>query len=791
MKRVLTRLLLVVVAVVCAVAIGAYWLLSRSLPQIDGVVVDNNISADVTIDRDQSGIPTIVAENRADLAYGTGFVHGQDRFFQMDLTRRNAAGELSEVVGAAALPIDRRHRFHRFRSRADLALSRLSVVESQVLQAYVDGVNAGLQSLGTKPFEYFLLGVEPQPWQKTDSLLAVYTMFMELNDETAARDIGRGLSQRSLPASAFAWLYPMGSKWDAPNVGNPAAVIAMPDPSEFSLNNIAIADLARSAREWREPLIPGSNNWAVSGRLTKSGRAIVANDMHLGITVPNVFYRARMRVSGANELDLNGVTLPGTPIVVAGSNGHVAWGNTNSYGDWTDAVIVREGKTPGTYRSPEGDQQYAVRMETIVVKDGEPETLAIRETIWGPVLEADADPEHTIAVSWIAHHVDGVSLGHLNLEETKTASAAMEVANTIGMPPQNFVVGDAAGNIGWTIAGKIPRRGDGDSELPMDWSESGAWEGWVAPADYPRILNPESGRIWTANSRVVDGVALDIVGDGGYDLGARTQQIRDALFAIDEYSPADMLVVQLDDRAIFMERWRDLLMQTLDAKALDDNAPRAQYLELVANWVPRASTESVGYRLVRAFRQEVADRVIKMVMQPVLQKYGDDARLRISNQFEAPLWTLVSQKPEHLLLAEYDDWDDFLLQSVDTNIEFYAENYDDGLENRTWGERNTAAIRHPLSSAVPYLARWLDMAADPLAGDSKMPRAQGPGFGASERFAVAPGDEENGYLHMPSGQSGHPLSEYYAAGHENWVKGRASPFLPGQARHTLTLQAGN
>jgi penicillin amidase len=367
----------------------------------------------------------------------------------------------------------------------------------------------------------------------------------------------------------------------------------------------------------------------------------------------------------------------------------------------------------------------------------------------------------------------------------------MEVANTIGMPPQNFVVGDAAGNIGWTIAGKIPRRGDRDSELPMDWSESGAWKGWVAPADYPRILNPESGRIWTANSRVVDGEALDIVGDGGYALGARTQQIRNALFAIDEYSPADMLVVQLDDRAIFMERWRDLLMETLDAKSLDDNESRAQYLELVANWIPRASTESVGYRLVRAFRQEVSVRVIKMVMQPVLQKYGDDTSLRISNQFEAPLWTLVTQKPKHLLLAEYDDWDDLLLQSVDTNIEFYTENYDDGLENRSWGERNTAAIRHPLSSAVSFLARWLDMPADPLPGDANMPRAQGPGFGASERFAVAPGDEENGYLHMPSGQSGHPLSEYFAAGHEDWVNGRVSPFLPAKTRHTLTLQAGN
>jgi len=772
----------------CGAAIVAYVLLSRSLPQLDGVVANQEVSEDVLIYRDLKGIPSIVAKNRADLAYGTGFAHGQDRFFQMDLTRRNAAGELSEIVGAAALPLDRRHRFHRFRDRAGLVLSSLTAEELQLLQAYANGVNAGLQSLDSKPFEYYLLGVEPQAWQMSDSILAVYTMFMELNDETAARDIGRGLAHSVLPANVFAWLYPLGSQWDAPLEGDAAPAISLPQPNDLTLSDIAVADLRRATEQWQEPEILGSNNWAVAGRLTDSGSAIVANDMHLGITVPNVFYRARMQVDGVAAVDLNGVTLPGAPLLVAGSNGYVAWGNTNSYGDWTDAVILREGREPDTYQSPQGDLPYTIKTETILVKDEEPDLLTIRETIWGPVLESDPDPKHQYAVSWIAHHVESVSLGHLQLEHVRSASAAMDIANTIGMPPQNFVVGDAAGNIGWTIAGQIPRRGNGDSGLPLDWSRSGAWNGWVDPSDYPRILNPESGLIWTANSRVVEGEALEIIGNGGYDLGARTKQIRDALLASDEFSARDMLDIQLDDRAIFMERWRDLLIQTLNEQA-SDNTARAQYLDLVSNWIPRASTDSVGYRLVRSFREEVADRVIQMVMQPVMQAYGENVPLQVSNQFEAPLWTLVNQKPKHLLTAEYVDWNDLLLQSVDANIEFYTENYDDGLENRSWGERNTAAIRHPLSAALPFFASWLDMPSDPLPGDSKMPRAQGIGFGASERFGVAPGDEENGYLHMPSGQSGHPLSAFYAVGHQDWVEGNATPFLPGETGHTLTLQA--
>jgi len=789
MKRLFVRIVAAAAALTVTGALVAYAVLVQSLPLLDGEFVSNDIIDDVTIERDAEGIPVITASNRIDLAYASGYVHGQDRFFQMDLTRRNAAGELAELFGEAALPIDRRHRLHRFRQRANKIVSGLSPREDAILEAYSKGVNAGLSGLGAKPFEYFLIGTEPEPWEKADSLLVVYTMYMELNDERASRDVRRGLAHRVLPQVAFDWLYPQGTAWDAPLFGNARQPVPIPGPQDFDLNGSTTVAMRLPYYSDGEAEMSGSNNWAVAGSLTDSGHAVVANDMHLGLTTPNVWYRARLRTTAEPLLDLNGVFLPGTPILVAGSNGRIAWGNTNSYGDWSDAVIIKSGPMPDTYLTPEGPRRFEVYRESIAVKNAEPVTLEIRETIWGPVLDDDPDPEQMLAVAWIAHHAEGVNLNHLDIETATNVEQALSIANMIGMPPQNFVVGDADGNIGWTIAGRIPVREGFDPLLPADLSESGGWTGWVAPAEYPRLVNPASGRIWTANARVVDDAGLRVIGDGGYDLGARAQQIRDDLLAVERFVPRDMLKVQLDDRAVFLSRWRDLLLETLDRNALNGHGVRAQYRELVRDWVPRASADSVSYRLVRAFRSEVRNRVFTMVMQPVLAAFGEDTELRISNQFEGPLWSMISERPGHLLTDNYESWEDLLLQSVDANIDFYQENYDDGLERRTWGERNTAAIHHPLSRALPFLSRWLDMPAEPLPGDSNMPRVQGPSFGASERFAVSPGNEDEAYLHMPAGQSGHPLSDYYRIGHEDWVQGRPSAFLPGEAVHTLTLSA--
>jgi penicillin amidase len=212
-----------------------------------------------------------------------------------------------------------------------------------------------------------------------------------------------------------------------------------------------------------------------------------------------------------------------------------------------------------------------------------------------------------------------------------------------------------------------------------------------------------------------------------------------------------------------------------------------EYRELVRDWIPRAIPESVGYRLVRAFRLEVQSRVFYALMAPVRAANGGDVQPLLSNQFEGALWQLLEERPRHLLPGGYDSWDGLLLDSIRSNIAWFEERYDGGLAQRSWGEYNTASIRHPLSRALPVLSGWLDMPAEPLNGDVDLPKAQGPAFGASQRFSVSPGDEENGLMHMPTGQSGHPLSDFYRKGHEDWVLGQPSPFLPGKPQHRLEL----
>lgn len=785
MKKIIWRLFGGITTLLFVVVLIGWLALRASLPTLDGEVRADSLQDVASIERDVAGIPVITASSRSDLAFATGFAHGQDRFFQMDMIRRQAAGELSEIVGAATINLDKRNRFHRFRSRAQATVQAASESDRALLQRYADGVNAGLDSLGARPFEYFVLGAEPAAWLAEDSILAVYAMFLQLNDSRAVKEIQRGLAHGILPAEVYDWMYPQGTPWDAPLMGEPRPVAAIPAADVYSIRDVE--DAAPAANEEGRPPLPGSNNWAVSGTLTEDGRAIISNDMHLGLNTPNIYYRARLVVDGETPVDVSGVTLPGAPFVIAGSNTKIAWGYTNSYGDYTDAVVLQPGAGDNSYRTPEGELEFDLHTEVITVKGADPVELAIRETIWGPVLDDVEYPHGDVVVSWIAHKAGAINLNLVQLETATSVFEALDIANTMGMPPQNFVTGDAAGNIGWTIAGRIPRKADFNAMLPADWSVQAGWQGWVDSAHYPRIVNPESGRIWTANTRVVDADALQIIGDGGYDLGARAKQIRDRLFAKDTFTPDDMLAIQIDDRALFLSPWRDLLLEVLDDEAVAGDVELDEYRQLVEDWVPRAAPESVGYRLVRAFRLEVKKRLFHALMAPVREAYGETVSLRQSNQFEAPLWSLVTQRPQHLLPAGYANWDEFLVAAVRQNIDYYRKNFEGPLSARTWGEANTAAIRHPLSRSIPFFGERLDMPAEALNGDSNLPRAQSSSFGASERFSVAPGNEAQSLLQMPTGQSGHPLSEFYDKGHSDWVKGESSPFLPGDPVHTLTL----
>ena len=797
--RVLLRLALIVAVLGLGLALFVRHQLRASLPALDGERRLLGLEASVKVERDAYGVPTLSGSSRVDLARALGFLHAQDRFFQMDLLRRRAAGELAELFGPAALGADRPARVHRLRAHAERTLKQASAEERRLLETYAAGVNTGLQGLGASPFEYLALRDAPRPWRPEDSLLVVYAMFLDLNDENADREAMLGVMHDTLPEPLFAFLAPEGTEWDAPVAGGLAPAVPTPGPHVVDLRTLTKAAAAEEpkdcrGRKWADDVDLdgpglGSNNWAVDGAHTKDGAALLADDMHLGLNVPNIWYRAALVWPGAGGANrASGVTLPGLPMVVVGSNTKVAWGFTNTGGDYSDLVVLETGPDNETYLTPEGPRKLLHVKETIRVRGQPDDVLDVVETIWGPIVRKDTSGR-PLAVRWIAHEPEALRFGLPKLEEAASLDDALQLANGIGSPPQNFVCAGRDGRIGWTVMGRLPRRVGFDGRLPTSWADgSRRWDGWLTPAEYPRIVDPPGGRIWTANARVVDGLELAKLGEGGgFEFGARQRQVRDALLGIEKATPRDMLNLQLDNRALFLERWRKVLLETLTPEAVSKDVRRGELARFVDGWGGRAAVDSVGYRAVREFRLALARQVFAPLTIACRKADPEFNYLARALQYEAPLWALVSERPAHLLDPKFRSWDEQLLAAVDAVIADFTK--DGGkIAERTWGEANTARIQHPLSRAVPRLSRFLDMPSDPLPGDSNMPRVVRPSNGASERLVVSPGHEAAGFFHMPGGQSGHPLSEFYRNGHQAWVKGEPLPFLPGPALHTLTLK---
>jgi penicillin amidase len=774
--------------------IGVYLSIHASVPRLDGKIVAKSLAAPATIERDADGTPVVRARSRVDLAFATGFAHAQDRYFQMDLMRRAAAGELAQLLGSAVLDSDRKLRAHGFRRVAREVIAAAPASDRQLLDAYAAGVNLALEKANARPWEYLLLRTEPAAWRPEDSVLVAFSMYLNLNDSSGGEELARARLREVLPPAMYAFIEPLGTEWDAPMLGGTVRPPSIPGPEIFSLRKGAASTAALTTPGTVGPLeektFVGSNSWAVAGTHAVDNAALLANDMHLGLRLPHVWYHARMIVDaqGDQKRDLVGVTLPGLPVLIAGSNGKVAWGFTNSYGDWTDIVVVeRDPSDSKRYLTPEGPEPFEARQEILESTDDEPKRLQVWATRWGPIIGEDAS-SRPLALAWTAHRARATNLRMLDLETVSDIEAALQAANRAGGPVQNFVAVDATGRIGWSLMGQVPTRGDYDSTVPYLWSTPNAgWTGWRAPEEYPRIVDPSSGRLWTANARTIDVESwMEFLGDGGYDNGARAAQIRDDLLALSRASADDMVNIQVDDRALFLTRWRDLVLEVLDERALRDQPVRAEARTLIEDWSGRAMAEDVGYRIIRTMRLQIRKDVYEALTAQARAAFPETKFLP-SAQFEAPLWQLVTERPMHLLDPRFASWEDALLASIDKALDELQEACP-ALPRCTWGAQNTLAMRHPLSHAVPLIGRWLDMPAQPLSGDSFMPRVQGPSFGASQRMVVSPGREAAGYFQMPGGPVDHPLSPFYGAGHDAWAKGKPRPLLPGPAQHTLTLQ---
>jgi penicillin G amidase len=807
------------VLLLLAVVLAAwfYWRVRVSLPQLDGVAHVAGLAAPVTITRDGLGVPTIRARDRAEAARALGWLHGQERFFQMDLLRRVPAGELSEMFGKRALPRDRATRMHGFRKLAQTVVARMPAEQRMVLEAYTGGVNAGVAALKERPFEYLVLREPPVAWRPEDSILVIYAMTLDLQDEEGVYERTLMTLRDELGLEALAFFAPTMTPNDAALDGTKAPLAPMPGPKAIDLrlkkigarqNKTPVKSLAgiygaaaerdpkTEEEAWRffpfEPgdreFARGSNAFALAGAHTASGAAMLADDMHLDHGVPNIWYRASLEYGGRK---VTGVTLPGTPAVVAGSNGSVAWGFTSAYVDTVDLVVVEVNSiAPHLYKSPDREDSLSIeqRKETIRIKGEKAEEMEYPWTIWGPIVGTD-DRRRPLAHRWVAHDPATTDLGLMAIENATNVTEAIAVAHNAGMPAQNILLADKAGAIAWTIAGHVPKRVGYDGRLPTSWGFGDRkWDGYLSPAQVPVVTGENAvlpGRLWSANNRHVGGDGLAKLGDGAYRRAPRAAQIRDDLAVLERATPKDLLAVQLDDRALFLKRWHELLMNVLTPEVVAQTKARAALRSFAEKWEGRASVDAVSYRLVREFRTAVFARVFPPFFQPCVEAFPRfDAR---DLQLEDPFWVMLREKPLHLLNPEFASWDALLVAAADDVIKT-TDQEGVRLPQANWGWRNKARIRHPFSISLWWVGRWLNMPADPLNGDTDMPRVQSPGHGASERLVVSPGRENEGIFHMPGGQSGHPLSPYYRAGHEAWVRGEATPFLPGKTAHTLTLE---
>ncbi|SFC82064.1 penicillin acylase family protein [Pseudoalteromonas denitrificans] len=739
-----------------------YGLLSLSLPSLSGKTSSKGINSKVSIERDKLGIAIINADNRQDAAYGLGYAHGQDRFFQMDLLRRNAAGELSELFGKAAIPVDKKHRFHQFRKRAEKAFSLMPEKNKKLLKSYALGVNEAVAQIQYPSFEYMLSGAKVKPWLPVDSLLVIYTMYLDLQTNTFKRDLTLTQVEKEFGTDMLAFIT-QPSEYQVALDGSklPEYTLSIPDiPKQKTIN--------MSYHKITEPLDIGSNNWAVTGALTKTGHGMLSDDMHLSLRVPVIWYRAQLNYNENNDnRQINGVSLPGTPAIVVGTNSHIAWGFTNGYLDTAD-----------WYKLSEQDETYFITQDIKLPQGSEPYILEMSD--YGPVKILDGEK---YALTWVAHQEYAVDMELMNLEGAKTVKQALDIATTIGIPVQNMLVVDRHGDAAWKPAGAVPGRLKPMQTAGMSEQYSASWS--IDEIQLPQVLNPENNRLWTANARVISTEQLKRFGNGAYAMGARAQQIKMRLFEKSQFSESDFYKIQLDNQALFLKSWHKLLTKVLSAEP----TKYKEDLKLLSQWGECACSDSAGYTLVRHYRAALIDEIFAPIENALIKH--DLSLAPVKRDLEPGVWQLISQFPDSWLTEKHASWPQMMIntyQDMRKNLlNEYGANERDSLHALAWGKVNALKLQHPFSKQMPFLSSLLDMPTASGFGDSFMPAVQKSGFGASQRFFVQPGLEENAILTIPGGQSGHPLSPFYRAGFDDYIKELNTPLLPGEVIHRIEI----
>ena len=814
LRRAALASFLMALAAIAGIA-GWCWHVARAaLPQVDGTIRVGGLKMPVAVLRDAQGVPHITAASSDDLFFAQGYVTAQDRLWQMDMSRRWAAGEVAEILGSVMLPHDREQRVLGLRQAAERSLAQFPSEELARWRAYANGVNAFIAShRDNLPVEFRLLGYQPRPWTPLDSLLCGANLAQSLNHYQYLTELLRESVQKSLPPELAADLYPNSSWRDHP----PGAVqdgweypeTEPEDNEQEELPPPPPADKSRPGRGSRrhaapvamlptDAVAPGSNNWAVSGAHTASGKPMLSNDMHLINTLPNTWYEIHLTVRDSDPAyDVAGVSLPGLPYVIVGHNRRIAWGFTN-LGPAVEDVYIETTNDRGEYKASDGWHAMSKRHEVIHVRKAPDVELDILSTRHGPVITPLIPGEQrTLALRWVLYEVP-LNVPFYEVNTARNWDEFRAGISQLSTPSQNAVYADIDGHIGYQATGRIPIRPEGDNaSVPVRGDDDAhEWTGYVAFDDLPRVFDPPSGVIATANGRIV---AEDYPHALSYEWGPpyRTARIYQVLSAPKKFTPADMLKLETDVYSAFDKFCGDHFVYAVD-HAPDATAQARAAANAMRGWDGRVSVDSKAAAIVTAARAELWRMLLEPRLggAPPVTTNGQTGALNpgMSRGWHRYSWfmssvameNILSQRPARWLPAGYENWDSLIAAAVDKALA------DDTL-NRTWGAQHRIELRHPVLGALPLIGRFFGTGSHPLSGDGTTVKQIAGLLGPSERFTTDFGDLDQSTLNIVVGQSGQPLSEHWMDQWKAWYDGTTFtlPFsenaVKGAARDTLTL----
>ncbi len=736
----LIRVVNAIIALLLILVLGAaYWYFWRPLPKVSGSIVAP-VSSEIVILRDGLDVPHIQAANLDDALFAQGYITASERLWQMDSLRRLAAGDLSEIVGPVALATDRESRRLRLRRVAEEIYTRLDPTDRAAFAAYARGVNYFIdRHHGNYSFEFTVLGYDPLPWSEIDTILVGLQMYRTLTNTW--EDELRKSSMLS--------------------AGNPAKVqLLWPVRSGHEI---------APGGEYQ----PGSNGWVVAGTHTRSGKPLLANDMHLEWSIPGIWFMAHLEIPGMN---VSGVTLPGVPGVIAGHNDRIAWGSTNLGFDVQDLYRERIDLQSGRYLFRNQLEQARREVELLRIKGKPAEEIVRWVTRHGPIIVSDEKEQ--LALKWTAVEPGLFQFPFIEIDRARNWNEFTSALARYPGPGQNFIYADVDGNIGYHAAGKLPIRRNYYGDLPVDGSSGDyEWDGYIPFDQLPSAFNPPNGWIVTANQNPFPANYPYRV-NGNFPSDYRARQILDLLRASKQLKPEDSLRIQKDVYSGFSHFFAKQLVNAVDHRKATNPAFN-EPLAILRGWDGQMDKDEAAPLIVtlafQYFRKFVADSAAPG-KGPIYESLMSVAVIR----------NLLEARPA----GWFGNWDLTLERALSDGLDEGRRIEGDAVGKWRYGRYLEVQIKHPIGSNLPFVGKYFDIGPVPMSGSSTTVKQTSRKMGPSMRLNADLSNWDSSLLNVPIGQSGQILSGHYKDEWDAYYVGKSFPmqFNKVDAKDTLKIE---